>query len=170
VELWAGAGSFAESRHEADGSWRARYRPPRARFPRVVLLLATVRAGGLEERAWLALPLVSSDILSLATKPRSHVEVTIAGAVFGPVVADRAGNAKVPVRVPPGFRTARVHVRDPFGNTNETTFDLRPPPFQRVRLLPSAAEASWADREPVTFEIFAVAADGAPASAADLVV
>ena len=170
IELWASAGTLGEPRRAPDGTYRASYRAPRQRFPRVTLVLATVREGTAEERAWLALPLVSSDVLSLATKPSSHVEVTIAGTTFGPVRADRAGNARVRVRAPPGFRTARVHVRDPYGNVSETAFDLRPPPFQRLRLLASAAEASWADANPVELEIFAVAADGKPAALADLLV
>ena len=170
VELWTSAGALTEPRRAPDGTFRATYRPPRQRFPRVALLLATVRTNGAQERAWLALPIVSSDVLSLATKPSSAVEVTIADTVFGPVRADRAGNVKVPVRVPPGVRTAHVHVRDPFGNENETSFDLRPPPFQRVHVLASATEASWADADPVALEIFAVAADGRPASAAELTV
>jgi len=168
VELWASAGTVGEPRRGPDGTYRATYRAPRERFPRVALLLATVREGTGEERAWLALPLVSNEALSLATKPSSRVEVTIAETAFGPVLADRAGSARVRVRVPPGIRTARVRVRDPYGNVNETAFDLRPPPFQRLRLLASASEASWADANPVELELFAVAADGSPAARADV--
>ncbi|HZX97547.1 MAG TPA: hypothetical protein VFE90_23730 [Myxococcales bacterium] len=170
IELWSSTGSVVEVKRESAGLFSAAYVPPAQAFPQVALLLATVRAGGGSELAWLALPLVAKATLPVQTKPRSRVEVAIGGAVFGPVLTNAAGKARIAVRIPPGARKATVRVRDPFGNVNETSSDLQPPPFQRLRLIALRDQASWADPEPLPIEIFAVAPDGTPAAAADLVV
>jgi hypothetical protein len=169
VEIWSSAGTVSHLRRESRELFRATWRAPPERFPQVVLLSATVRSGSAVERGWLALPLVASETLQITTKPRSRVELSLAGATFGPVRADRTGKTRIPVLVPPGHRTARVRVKDPFGNVNETSVDLQPPPFTRVRLLALADRASWTDAAPVELEIFAVTADGRAATAADLI-
>ena len=168
VEWWSSVGRIEHPQKKAGGILHATWRAPRERFPQVALILATVRSGDAEARAWLALPLISAEPLTLSTKPGSRVEITVGSATFGPVRADGAGKATIRTRIPPGLRTARVRVRDPFGNVNESAFDLRPPPFRRVRLLASRSVASWSDPDPVMLEIFAVAATGQPARAAEL--
>src|SRR5919201_3987591 len=168
LEIWTSVGRVSEVRRESADRFRAAWFRPRERFPQVALLLATVRANGAEDRAWLALPLISSEKLPFHTKPNSSVTLAIGDALFGPVRADGSGRTRVAVNVPPGQRTARVRVRDPFGNVKETSVDLRPPPFQRLKLVPLGDRASWADAGPLRFEIFAVAADGQPAKAAAL--
>ena len=169
VEIWSSVGTVSHLRRESRELFRATWRAPAERYPQVALLLATVRSGGALERAWLALPLIASETLQITTKPRSRVELSLAGTRFGPVRADSEGKSRIPVLVPPGHRTAQVRVRDPFGNVNETSVDLRPPPFSHVRLLPLADRASWTDAEPVQLEIFAVTVEGRPAEATDLV-
>ncbi|HZR08608.1 MAG TPA: hypothetical protein VFA79_08520 [Myxococcales bacterium] len=169
VEVWSSIGTVTHLRRESRELFRATWRAPAERYPQVALLSATVRSGGAQERAWLALPLIASETLQVTTKPRSRVELSLAGASFGPVRADRTGKSRIAVLVPPGHRTAQVRVRDPFGNVNETSVDLRPPAFTQVRLLVGKERASWADAEPVQLEIFAVTADGRPAAASDLV-
>jgi hypothetical protein len=169
VEIWSSVGTVSHLRRESRELFRATWRAPPERYPQVALLSATVRSGGAQERAWLALPLVASETLQITTKPRSRVELSLAGTSFGPVRADRTGKSRVAVLVPPGHRTAQVRVRDPFGNVNETSVDLRPPPFTQVRLLAAADRASWTDAGPVQLEIFAVTAEGRPAAASDLV-
>jgi hypothetical protein len=113
IELWTSAGRLSEPRRQSAETFRATYFPPRERFPRVALLLATLRAGGARERGWLAIPLIASTPLAVQTKPRSQVELTIGSTVYGPVRADGSGQVRIPVKVPPGVSTARVRVRDP---------------------------------------------------------
>ncbi|HEY6911815.1 MAG TPA: hypothetical protein VI356_20730 [Myxococcales bacterium] len=170
VELWTSVGRVEEVRRESPDLFSAVYLPPPEMLPRVALLRATLQAQAGSARGWLALPLIARAVLPVQTKPGSRVEVGIGGVVFGPVHADASGTARVAVKIPPGARTARVRVRDPFGNVNETPVDLRPPPFQRLSLLALREQASWADAQPVPLQIFAVSADGRPASAADLTV
>jgi hypothetical protein len=169
VEIWSSVGTVVNVRRESRELFRATWRAPPERFPQVALLLATVRGGGAEQRAWLSLPLIASESLQISTKPRSRVVLSVAGATYGPAQADRAGKTRIPVLLPPGHRTAQVRVRDPFGNVNETSVDLRPPPFSRLRLLAFADRASWTDAGPVQLEIFAVTAEGRPATATDLI-
>ena len=168
--IWSSVGRIEEVRRESPDLFSAVYIPPSEMVPQVVLLRATLQRGGEREHGWLALPLIVKALLPVQTKPRSRVAIGIGGAVFGPVRADASGKARVAVKIPPGARTADVRVRDPFGNVNKTPVDLRPPPFQRLSLFAPREQASWADAQPVVVEIFAVAPDGRPASAADLTV
>ncbi len=168
LEAWVSAGRVVDVQRVSPERFSAVYVPPPQRYPQVAMILATVRDGAKTERGWLALPLVASEKLPVQTKPSSRVELWIGGAVFGPVRTDAAGKARIPAKIPPGVRTAVIRVRDPFGNVNETAFDLRPPPFPRVRLLALRDRASWADPDPVALEIFAVTPDGRPAPAADV--
>jgi hypothetical protein len=170
VEMWSSVGRVEAMRRESADLFSADYLPPAGMVPQVALLRATLETQGGREHGWLALPLVARAVLPVQTRPGSRVEVRIGGALFGPVHADAAGKAKVAVKIPPGARSARVRVRDPFGNGNETSVDLRPPPFQRLSLLALREQASWTDADPVTLQIFAVAPDGRPASAAELTV
>ena len=146
----------------------AQYTATAETFPRVALVLARVESHGIVERRWLAIPIDGRDTLNLSTKPSSRVEVQIGDATFGPVRSDKSGRAQVPVVVPPGVRTATVHVRDSFGNEKETSFDLRPPPFQRAWMVALQSVASWADARPAAIEIFAVEGSGGPARRADV--
>lgn len=168
LEMWASTGTVVDVRRESAEKYTAVYEAPPQRYPQVALVLATVHGSPTPERAWLALPLIARERLPVETRPGSRVEISIAGTVFGPVRADASGKARIPVKIPPGVRTAVVRVRDPFGNVNETSSDLRPPPFRRVRLLALRDRASWADADPVRLQVFAIAPDGQPASAADV--
>jgi hypothetical protein len=168
VELWTSAGRVVDVQRVSAESFSAVYLPPSQHYPQVAIILATVRDGEVTERGWLALPLIAHEKLPVQTKPSSRVELSIAGITYGPVRTDASGNARILARIPPGSRTATIRVRDPFGNLNETSFDLRPPPFPRLRMIALGDRASWADVDPVRLEIFAVAPDGRPAAAADL--
>src|SRR4051812_21651266 len=75
LELWTSAGRIVEVRREKGDLFRAVYQRPKERFPRVALLLAKLHAYGVEDRAWLALPLIASEKLPVHTKPGSRVEL-----------------------------------------------------------------------------------------------
>ncbi len=156
VAITASVGLVSEVESK-DGLFHARYTPPALNAPSVALLLAVVDGSTLW---WLSLPLSGSDTLPLETRPQAKVEVEIAGKTFGPVVADRKGNASVPVIVPPGVREARLHIIDRLGNRADKPLDLEPPPFSRLRLAARAGVATSAS--PTEVEIFVVQSDGRP--------
>ena len=140
-----------------DGVFTARYTPPALNAPSVALLLAVVDGAAL---AWLSLPLSGSDSLPLETRPQTTVAVEIAGKTFGPVTADRKGNASVPVIVPPGTREATLHLTDRLGNRADRPLDLEPPPFSRLRI--AARQESASSAAPAEVEVFVVLSDGTP--------
>ena len=139
------------------GVFRARYTPPALNAPSVALLLAVVDGTAL---SWLSLPLSGSDTLPIETRPQAKVEVEIAGRTFGPVTADRKGNASVPVVVPPGVREATIHIIDRLGNRADKPLDLQSPPFSRLRIAARAEAANSAS--PTEVEVFVVQGDGRP--------
>lgn len=167
-ELWTSAGSISDVRTLSAGTFAATWRAPRERYPQIALIQATLGSGARAQRAWLALPLLSEEPLSISTKPNSEAELLVGGRRFGPVHTDDAGRARIRARLGPDVTTATVRVRDPFGNVNESVIDLRPPPSQRLRLVASARSASWAESAPVLLEVFAVTRAGRPAAARDL--
>jgi hypothetical protein len=167
-ELWASEGEVRSVEPRRGGGFVALYTPTRDTFPRVVILRASVSAGGQRRQGWLALPLYGSDELALRTKPDTRVRVELGGKVFGPVRSDAKGNARVHVEVPPGVRLATIHVRDAFGNATSREVDLAPPLFRCVAAVADREEAGPADPAPLSIEVFAVTPAGRPASIGDL--
>ena len=159
VTFSTSTGSVGEAVRKGN-AWVARFTPPRVRAPSVALVLAQIDEGGERELHWLAIPLSGSDTMEIETRPGSRVEADVAGARIGPVTADKAGTAKLPMVVPPGVQTATLRITDKLGNTSEKPLDLEPPPFTRARMAArqNAAQADGA----LELEIFAVKADGTP--------
>jgi hypothetical protein len=131
--LSVSAGRLENLRRAADGAFEADYLPPEEPVPRVAILTAV--AGG--ELGWLALPLYGEGDALVKTRKRARITVRIGDQVFGPVEADRSGDALVPVIVPPGVSEA-YH--------GEQAIDLHVPRTQALQLAPGVA-AGRADRE-----------------------
>jgi hypothetical protein len=166
--LWASEGSIGPVEPRPGGGFLAVYTPTPELFPRVVLLSASVSAGGERRRGWLALPLNGSNELALRTKPETTVEVQLGDKTFGPVRSDANGNARVQVEVAPGVRLARVNMRDAFGNATSQKVDLDPPIFPCVAAVAEREGADGEDPASRSIEVFAVTPAGQPASSGDL--
>jgi hypothetical protein len=129
--------------------WVARYEPPKENFPQVALLAVVDRAHG-NDMAVGTLPLHGNVSFPVRGTPGAELSVAVGSETFGPVTADAAGKARVPIVVPPGVSTGTV--RSVLGSdTTETALDLRLPAFDRVALLPSldAVPADGATGVPV---------------------
>jgi hypothetical protein len=136
VTLSTNLGTVSNVDAAGDGTFTARYTPPKSRAPAVALLAADAEVDGDHAVGWLALPLLGSDSMALETKPRSTVQVRIADREFGPVEANAKGEVQIEVVVPPGVNKATMHIEDPLGNTADRQIDLDPPPFERLRVVP----------------------------------
>ena len=159
VKLSASVGTVSEPQRDGD-VWRARFTPPSLKAPTVALLLAQVDEDGSRELAWLSIPLSGADTMEIETRPGSKVSAEVAGATIGPVIADQAGAARLPMIVPPGVDRATLHIVDKLGNSGDKPLDLEPPPFSRVRM---AARSTGANGSaPLELEIFVVKPDGSP--------
>jgi hypothetical protein len=170
VSLTASAGTVGEVTSLGGGRFQAIFKPPPERYPRIALLRALVEGGPERLSGWLAVPLYGSETLELETEPNAKVEVVVATRTFGPIAANARGKVAVPVVVPPGVGFATIRSTDRLGNQKERQFNLRPPPFLRVGIVPLGRDgsASWADPDPLPLELYAVRPDGQPLAAAEI--
>jgi hypothetical protein len=139
----------------APGVFEAVLQPPPEAHPQLAIVSAITPAGV----AFAGLPLVGRGVAVARTEPNARITVEIRGRVFGPVLADDRGIARVPVEVPPGVSFALHHGKP---------LDLRVPPLRQAHLVVVPA-ALRADREDVvTVYAFAATADGEPWAGAPL--
>src|SRR5260370_35322649 len=74
--LWASEGEIGPAEPRPGGGFLAVYTLTPELFPRVVLLSASVSAGGQRRRGWLAPPLAGTNEPALRTSPRTTRHVT----------------------------------------------------------------------------------------------
>jgi hypothetical protein len=101
--LSASVGTISNLRRETSDAWTADYLPPPESYPQVAVIAAV--AGG--ELSWTALPLSGQGTAVVQTRPGAEISVEIGQRSFGPVKADKRGEAQVPVVVPPGVHEVR---------------------------------------------------------------
>lgn len=101
------------------------YTAPETFFPQAAIIAATTRAGGKTAVGWHVLPLLGVGNLAVKHEPNASVTVRIGSESFGPVKADRAGKATVPVKVAPGYGEATVV-------ESGRTIPLGVAPFKRI--------------------------------------
>ncbi|MCO4746451.1 MAG: Ig-like domain-containing protein [Proteobacteria bacterium] len=132
------AGSLASVVGLGGGKFTAAFTADTVNYPHLALVgVADKRAPG-AAYGFTALPMDGKTDFPVTSKPNASVMMRIGDAEFGPVQADAAGKAKVPIIVPPGATTATVvTVED--GSTSESSIDLRIPETRRMLLLPVQA-------------------------------
>lgn len=113
-----------------DGSERRfQWTPPESRAPAMGLLVFWVDEGETPpEVTVVRLPLIGRTNLEVSTEPDAEVQVVVAGKTFGPVKADGAGRAAVPIEVPPHVYDARV-LGARRGKATEVTVPLGVPAY-----------------------------------------
>jgi hypothetical protein len=109
VRAAASSGSFAQAVAEGGPVRTFQWTPPEVKHPLLAILAFWVEVPqGPPEVAIVRLPLLGRTTLPISTDPGAEVVIEIAGSRFGPVKANRRGQAQVPVEVPPGVKSARV--------------------------------------------------------------
>ncbi len=161
----ASAGTFAEVTRTGPRAFLARYRLPMARFPQAAMLVAEIGAGSSLVRGFLALPLAASASPAFHTDPGAQVTMRVGDKPFGPQRADREGNVRVPVIVPPGVPTATARSVNRFGKATEQTVDLKIPSFRHMMI---AAPQTMAAGDTVEVAVYGVTASGALAESRNL--
>lgn len=155
LSVQCNAGTLEGLREVAPGEWRATWHAPRARLPRVAVIVA--RSG--DAVGFLPLPLWGQGEAEVRTRPGAVVEVRIGPETFGPMRAGKDGRAFVPVVVPPGVDYAEQGPRQ---------IDLKVPHTRTVQLAPMP-DSLDADRpRDVEIAVAAVTRGGAPLADADL--
>jgi len=127
--LVVNVGQISQPRPSGD-CLRATYTLPDALFPQVAIIAALSKSGQLLD--WIAVPLDGETVIDTKTERHGNVRVRINDTDFGPVEADRNGNAGVGIVVPPGVDRGTTIVTDRIGNKKTTTFDLNVLPFGRM--------------------------------------
>ena len=118
------------------GNFIAQFTPPQERFPRIAQITIADRRNPAKSWGAGALPLVGKTAFPVTGQPGSAIIVRIEGRDFGPVPSDAAGNAKVPIIVPPGAPKASI-VSIVNGQPVEKPLDLKIPPAKRVSFVPT---------------------------------
>lgn len=152
LSVQCSAGTLEGLREVAAGEWRATWRAPRARLPRVAVIVA--RSG--DAVGFLPLPLWGQGEAEVRTRPGAVVDVRIGSETFGPMRAGKDGRAFVPVVVPPGVD---------YGEQGPRQIDLKVPRTRTVQLAPMPVSLE-ADR-PHSVEIAAAAVSRSGAPLAD---
>ncbi len=137
LELTANIGQASAVQELGEGRYRADYLPPGDPFPQVaVLMVANPRGARLERVAVgrAVVPITARIELPGRTEPGTRMEMRVAGRSFGPVVADRAGNFKLPILVPPGYGTGLASSTDRAGNRRRREVDLFLPEVNQLGL------------------------------------
>jgi hypothetical protein len=144
------------------GRFTAAYRAPAEIRPQAAILAVEVLlAGGRRAFGVTRLRLDAPTQFPLRTSPDAHVTIEVDGHVYGPVLADPAGQVLVPIVVPPGVATATARAVNQFGVAKETQIDLQSTDFQRIVLL---ADPTGAAGDTLLAEVWAVEPTGQPAS------
>jgi hypothetical protein len=155
LEVQCSAGKLEGLRQVAPGEWRATWQAPRARMPRVAVIVA--RSGNAV--GFLSLPLWGEGEAEVRTRPGAVVDVRIGPESFGPMRAGKDGRAFVPVVVPPGVDYAEQGTRQ---------IDLKVPRTRTVELAPMAAVMDADRPQSVEIAVAAVTRSGAPLENAKL--
>ena len=155
--LFVSTGRIEEARREGDRSFVALYHAPEIRFPEVAIVAAEVQRPLVRGFATIALRAPARP--TFRTLPGARVTVRVGRDEFGPVTADSAGQAQIPIVVSPGVATAHVRSLGAKGQVTEREVALKPPRFQQLLLLaPSALPAGLV----VELGLVGIAADGSP--------
>jgi len=99
------------------------YLPPATLFPQVAILGAVAHVEGKTVVAFQPLPLFGVGDMPVHGKKGQLLTVKVGPLTFGPVKADRAGNATIRIRVPPGYDAALA---------NGKRIELGETPFKRI--------------------------------------
>jgi len=154
VRLKAAAGKVRGVKIERDGRATGTYRPPDSFVPRIDVVAALVETRGGLKVGFAVIQLTGQGEAILKTRPKSQARIRIGEREYGPVQADRRGEARIRIQVPPG---AGVGYDD-----RGAPVDLGVPAMPRVAVFPERAKLRTAER--ATLEVYAFAArdDGGP--------
>ncbi len=157
LEFRALAGSVANVAPLGQGRISALYTAPSVNFPHLDIVSVVDRRDPDRLHAQLVIPLVGRADFPVNANPGASVLLTVGEREFGPVLADAAGKAKVPIEVPPGIGKATVTT--PQGSSE---LDLGIPPFTRAAFLPSHPGLPGEPTTALPLRLVVASADGAP--------
>ncbi len=143
------------------GRFAARYTPPQANYPHLAMLTVVDRRAPSDVWGSAVLALQGRVDYPVTARPGANVVLKLGGREYGPVTADAAGRANIPLVVPPGVKVATQISADSSGVT-EGTLDLQVPPTQRVAIFDPPPNVPADARAAVSIRVVVRKADGSP--------
>lgn len=168
LDIHASAGTVENITHLGGGQFSALYRVPKTTTPQTVQLTVVDKADPQNSFAAIALPMAARTTLSVTGAPNSEIVVKIGEQQFGPVPADKRGNAKVPVLLQPGVTDAETLSVTPDGQSVRQPLDLKLPDTPRIGLFPTPAGVPADSRVQVRVHASVILADGKPDTTAQV--
>ncbi len=159
LRLYTNVGRVSSLRASAGGRYEGTFFPPPDTGPQVALLAVVADIGGAPHLGLGRIALYGKQRVRVRAKARSQVTLEVAGERFGPVKADRRGNARVPVVVPPGVD---------FATHDGKRVALARAPFARLLVVPLAARVRADGESEVALRLYAMTPAGGAAAAAVL--
>ncbi|HEY0095316.1 MAG TPA: hypothetical protein VGB96_13370, partial [Archangium sp.] len=153
LELFASRGEVGPVTQVKPGVFRATYVPPRQSIPLEVILVALARGQEGTLDGWSVLPLWGQGVAEVRTRAGAPVTLQVGGQSFGPVHANAAGLARIPVAVPPGVHEAF------FGKRR---IDLGVPPQPFLHAVAERREVRADREETVAIRLYSLKPGGAP--------
>jgi hypothetical protein len=133
LRIAVNVGSFSPIQIASPGVYRTTYRLPATRHPQVALVALWRETGPGAPIDFQRIPLFGKTTLPVGTREGARVTVLVGEQTFGPITADRRGNAVVPIEVPPGV--LEVVARSAEGATEtQKTVPVDLPPYNRLTL------------------------------------
>src|SRR5690606_38138197 len=111
--LRTSSGELVELAQSGAGRFVGRYVPPAVNYPHVATITVVDRREPTRVVGSASIRLLGKVDYPVTATPGARVSLRVGTREFGPMVADAAGRASVPVVVPPGVATAtQITVQD----------------------------------------------------------
>jgi hypothetical protein len=162
--LFASVGRVAGLERAGERSFKARYIFPLERYPQAAIVAAELEEA--PARGFAVIRLHAPASPGFRTEPGASVTLRVGGREFGPQIADRQGQVRVSVVVPPGVTAGVARSVGRNGQATEQTVDLDPPVFPRLLILRPDALAAGAV---AALSVFAVDPSGVPAESTSII-
>jgi hypothetical protein len=133
IQVAVNVGKIDPPERVGQGKYRAIYRLPSTKYPQSAIVAVWRETGPDAEVDFLRIPLSARTKLPFKAKPGADVRVFIGDERFGPVSADRKGQAIIPIVVPPGVREVDVETSAAL-DKKKTSVVVKVPPFNRLAM------------------------------------
>jgi hypothetical protein len=167
LAVLSSSGDVANLTSMGNGTFTAMYTPPAQAYPQLAVITLVDRRNPSTSYGSLVLSLVGKAAFPVTGMPGSRVMVRVGAREYGPVAADAAGRAQVPIVVPPGVGNATV-VSILGDKKSESPLNLQVPPSKRVRLFPTLQTIPADPTASVTVRAKVATPEGAADTAAQI--
>jgi len=158
VRMKAAAGKVRGVKVEKGGTATGTYAPPESFVPRIDVVVALVETRDGTKVGFAAIQLTGQGEAVLKTRPRAQARIKIGDREYGPVVADKRGEARIRILVPPGTTVGL--------DERSVAVDLGVPATPRTAVFPSLTKVGLGAPTAVPVYVVATGIDGAPDAAA----